>query len=85
MQDFVGAGIVGQHWLAFLDAADDARSSTLRLTNKYSGPPFAYVINDAQQRARFRAAGVSMMTDCIPRDLSCHEDILDPIVRHHKS
>ena len=81
MQRFVGAGVVGQHWLAFVDNDDNA---PLNLARQYSGPAFAYVVNDASARARFRAAGVSMMSDCVERNMSCAEDILDPIVRKFK-
>ena len=58
-------------------------AAPLNVANDYDGPTFAYVVNNATQRARLRAAGVSMMTDCVGA-ASCHDDILDPIVRHHK-
>ena len=45
-----------------------------------SDPSFVYVVNDATERASFRARGASVMSDCLG-DATCVEDILDPIVR----
>jgi hypothetical protein len=77
IQQFVGASMVGQHWMSFVD---ENATIDLSRAHAYDGPPLAYVVNNALLRTRLRTAGVTVMADCLDLNVSCAPDILDPIV-----
>jgi hypothetical protein len=77
IQQFVGASMVGQHWMSFVE---ENATIDLSRAHAYDGPPLAYVVNNALLRTRLRTAGVTVMADCLDLNVSCAPDILDPIV-----